>query len=829
MKNQTTIDTFNRAEWEHHLLTPKHTHVFAQSVKEFSGKVENAERVLFDTNEPAVLVYPKGGEKPSILLDLGAASPGGYPVFRVKSSTGDAVLRISYSDQYDYIVHPEYGDTGDFKRGCCKYLGVELPVPPANPYRYELYSVNEPGLYSFPLIQGQQRWVKLQLEHEDSEVELECFYIINVSDMSDHEGFFLCSDDAITKLWYASTYTAQISSFQNANAWEIVSGWLAPRGLAKSNDVGLSCDGESWVDYRFAFDFRIMYNPGPVSSIGWVVRAEDENNCYVFQIDLDGRFFVQHRRNGVYRNIKKPQLLSKKIIDAAAYHIETMVSGNEMRTYFDGELIDVTVDDQFVSGRIGFCQPLDKWALVQNVMIRDAEDKLLLSDDFSGDLSQWDFTRTLSFLADGAKRDRLPWIGDLDWAGRNVFYAFRNHKYMADSYRMFAHHQTPEGYIWAVCYPENNEKPKIGEYGYYQSDIFSAWFIPSVADHILFTGDKEFAAEMYSAVKLDAEYLWKYVELDGLFCQRYDTSKGLWSHDLEQVGRFAYHNILIHDAFEEAAFIADFLGEQEDALEYRNNAAIMKKAIMEHFWCDNQGCFVGETGSTEPDYMANALALAIKFLDKDKAVRTAEYLKNSHYEHGKIISLMIRGCYTYGLDTLGLERLRNPGGRINWLNAIDDWKGPCTTWECMIFPIDEANGENWFDLSHADTAMGHIMSGYMLGVQPTTPGFSQYRIEPHSFGLKWAKGSVPTPHGDILCGWSAPENSAVFELYLESPENTTATAAVPFTGSAASILVNGQEAYSSEQGFQLGFSGYVEEQYINIIDLGAGTYRIIVK
>lgn len=95
---------------------------------------------------------------------------------------------------------------------------------------------------------------------------------------------------------------------------------------------------------------------------------------------------------------------------------------------------------------------------------------------------------------------------------------------------MFAFNQTPEGYVWATCYPENSVHPKLGEYGYYQSDIFSAWFVPTVADYVLFTGDAEFAKEMYGHVKMDVDYLWSYVEGDGIFCQRYDTSKGLWSH-----------------------------------------------------------------------------------------------------------------------------------------------------------------------------------------------------------------------------------------------------------------------------------------------------------
>jgi hypothetical protein len=38
---------------------------------------------------------------------------------------------------------------------------------------------------------------------------------------------------------------------------------------------------------------------------------------------------------------------------------------------------------------------------------------------------------------------------------------------------------------------------------------------------------------------------------------------------------------------------------------------------------------------------------------------------------------------------------------------------------------------------------------YYLGVQPTTPGYETYTIEPNLGGLEWMEGKVPTANGDI--------------------------------------------------------------------------------
>ena len=84
-----------------------------------------------------------GGEY--VVYDMGAASVGGYPVFNVKSFNGNPKLHISYSDRFSTYEKEDGGYNGDFGRDTCKYLGVELPVMPGNPYRREDYSINRTG------------------------------------------------------------------------------------------------------------------------------------------------------------------------------------------------------------------------------------------------------------------------------------------------------------------------------------------------------------------------------------------------------------------------------------------------------------------------------------------------------------------------------------------------------------------------------------------------------------------------------------------------------------------------------------------------------------
>ncbi|MCX6872863.1 MAG: hypothetical protein NTW21_03500 [Verrucomicrobia bacterium] len=155
-----------------------------------------------------------------------------------------------------------------------------------------------------------------RLTYENGRVNKEVY------DRSPHDGYFLCSDERLNRLWYISTWTLQIASLPNQNAWKTIDGWLLPRKLE-------------------------------ISALGPVLT-----------------------------------------------------------TRLDGAVIDETRDETFAAGSVGFYTPKEKWPLFDSITVKDGKEQKLLSDDFSGDLSKWQFAHTLSCVVDGGKRDRLLWMGD---------------------------------------------------------------------------------------------------------------------------------------------------------------------------------------------------------------------------------------------------------------------------------------------------------------------------------------------------------------------------------------------------------------------------------
>ncbi|MFQ6098579.1 MAG: alpha-L-rhamnosidase C-terminal domain-containing protein, partial [Armatimonadota bacterium] len=63
-------------------------------------------------------------------------------------------------------------------------------------------------------------------------------------------------------------------------------------------------------------------------------------------------------------------------------------------------------------------------------------------------------------------------------------------------------------------------------------------------------------------------------------------------------------------------------------------------------------------------------------------------------------------------------------------------------------------------------APGFFLPTILLGVTPVEPGFRKVRIAPQTCGLSWARGRVPTPHGEIAVSWSTEDDRIVLDVAL---------------------------------------------------------------
>ena len=647
----------------------------------------------------AVLALPQGlfaadgftvdGRRPHT-VDLGARTVGGYAVFDVSAKKGEPVLAI------EYACHPDgLSGKGDFQRETsARYLGdrFDLPVLPGNVNRHEIYRICRTGRFVAPLIQGQERYARFHVEPAEAAVEISSFCISNADVFASEPlaGAFRCSDDRLNKLWDASVWTCRLASFPNHNAWKNAGGRLMPRKLEKGRREG-------WC------------------------RTTAPDDCMleiVYEFDANPHFPV-----GSFDVL-------------AGLRTTTIVqdSTNELKT--------ATVPVRF-GERFGFAVDKESWPMIDSVVLRDRRGKIVFRDDFDGSLCDWDFTRTRAFMADGAKRDRLVWSGDLWWAERNVFHAFSpDVPYMRDSLLMLAENQTPEGYVQACPYPEAHGRLDSMELGPWESDEFAAWFVPVAWDYLLYTGDEKTIRDIYPAVCRLMDYLMSNREPDGLFRMRPGYSKSIGGDRLGSTDHTTYMNILLWMCYRDAASMAEELGEGE-ARKWRAEQERLAKTIRARLWNAEKQHFKVSLENPGFRVLDNAFAIATGFATDGEAKLLVPRL--ARIGVGKVQALIVRGKFNYGYGSSALETFE----QSNWLKVLEDsWPGAHCTTECMFMMT-----KSWWDESHPDTAMAGQLSDYVLGLRPVEPGYRRWTFDPHPGRLSFAEGMVPTPRGVIEVRW----------------------------------------------------------------------------
>ena len=360
-----------------------------------------------------------------------------------------------------------------------------------------------------------------------------------------------------------------------------------------------------------------------------------------------------------------------------------------------------------------------------------------------------------AYLSDGAKRDRLVWSGDLWWAQRNMYVAFPfDSPYMPGSIRMLGENQTPEGYVQACPFPASHGPLPKGAWGPFGSDEFAAWFVPVAWDHYLHTGDAAVAREAYPRVRRLMGYLVAHCRADGFLEPRRETSKhaaGL-TFGSSSLHHRTYMNILLWKAYRDAASLADAFGTPAEATEWRARATALAVRIRATQWNPEKGFFVQSLEDRAWGAEANPLALATRFATAEEAVRVIPQLRR--HSHGKFQAMAIRGAFEYGRGEKAFELLNGH----NWRKVVEpSWKGLRTTTECMGL-----HRRGWGDEAHPDTAIAGLLTNYVLGVEPTAPGYARFRVRPQpAGGVTWAKGRVPTPFGFIDVAWRLENGTPV--------------------------------------------------------------------
>jgi alpha-L-rhamnosidase len=162
----------------------------------------------------------------------------------------------------------------------------------------------------------------------------------------------------------------------------------------------------------------------------------------------------------------------------------------------------------------------------------------------------------------------------------------------------------------------------------------------------------------------------------------------------------------------------------------------------------------------------------------------------------------------------------------------------------MIAPGPDSTGTMWENVGSngtpglgSSTSLSHgwsttptsALSGYVLGVQPVTPGYATWSVQPHPGDLAWAEGQVPTPHGAVVVKWAGDSGVGQFSMQVTAPSGASGTIAVPTYGATNPIVASGGNVVWSNGAFTAaaGIGGaHADGNFVYLTGVQPGMYTL---
>jgi alpha-L-rhamnosidase len=304
------------------------------------------------------------------------------------------------------------------------------------------------------------------------------------------------------------------------------------------------------------------------------------------------------------------------------------------------------------------------------------------------------------------------------------------------------------------------------------------------------------------------------------------------------------YNILYYKALLDGATLATAAGQAAQAATYTQEAASLKTAINANLFNSSAGLYdISNTQTTGVAQDANSQAVLYGVAPAADDASILASLKTDLWTtpygpepftanagYSSVISPYISG---YELDA------RLATGDTADAEALLD-----SVWGSMIAAGPDDTGTMWENVSSAGgpgfggtSSLSHgwstspvsALSGYMLGIQPVTPGYASWLVQPHPGDLAWAEGQAPTPNGAVAVSWAGEAGDGQFAMTVTAPSGTTGTIAVPVgTASDPVVEVGGNVVWSNGTFTATSGIGGASQAggYVDLTGVQPGTYLI---
>jgi hypothetical protein len=746
-------------------------------------------------------------DSPYATLDYGA-EVAGFPTFEITNIDGPTQIEVKYSEQHSGLAEP-------FSDGPSLFVASL-----ANSFRVETFNITSPGKFSSELLQGGQRWQSIRLLTQNTITIRLVFFKSSVGavDIGNIPGSFHSSNELYNEIWNLGARAVSLACFDAGSQKPTIK--VSRQGSKVSSSVpNYSSSTYNFTEYDMEFDAKIArggfiwsvgYNFGIRSSGGVLINLAGNYPEEKTYVNTNKTLFppstvtLAHGVNFVNQTTLTSYKLASfqvpfDVEEDVWYRISTSVrSGRLSVSLNQTELFNVCLSSYYVggssistSGAFGFGAWQDQSAYIRGVSARDTSGNLIYQNSMTNATAvlpeYGQHENYFPTCVDGAKRDRLAWLGDFLHTTRIIGVTTNRSDHITGTFKLLLSGQLSTGQLPMA--PSLGYLPDIASETFAVSGV--AYLLPdyqilaliSFSSYMEQSNDTAFAREHWTGWKAAVNWLAEYrSDSTGLI----DFS--LFGNAFLGPTSGSAVNAASVEAFKGMASVASAIGDASSAKKWARIAKYLQATLNTNLWSEEYGVysiqesqpgnfslsalgFAITSGSANTTQIIRALSklpslkLGPGYRDSSLVVSSDSSAKLSPNTNGFLLSALLQQKQAAPVAFL----LNNLWGAM----VSNDSTKSGATWEYVNQKSQPGYGQ-FTSLSHPwGGAATYALTNYVAGIRPVSFGYKSWIMEPAyaGFELDEVNATVPTPHGPLSIAWTA--KSSVVTVIIDAPAGTT--------------------------------------------------------
>ncbi|KAL1883985.1 hypothetical protein Daus18300_000093 [Diaporthe australafricana] len=658
-------------------------------------------------------------------------------------------------------------------------------------YRVNQYNITGPSVFTNRLIQGGFRYIKLNLSTA-GELTLRNVGVkptTSTTPLTQLPGFFECSDEDLNRIWKVGARTVQLTEIPQNTIPDFL---LVSEEGAYAENVAPQALGSAAASQLL--NYRLDFQVRPVKGgFGFSVLSDTLNSAVYISIDFESRSVSAYAGSTTFDpQIATAELPANLTLGLGAWHsVHTIVDITDVSVSLDG--IPVLAFSQNVRfyGSFGIGASFGHAAYFRNLTATTPTgdlvyshlltDRSFLPDFFSG-------SNPADTIVDGSRRDRIAYSGDLDVAVGASFASTFETSFIGGSLALMGSYQLTPGFF--VPTAKIQQEPLAAPIDANITGLIAYSFnlVSALAQNYDMRGNLSFAKEWAPKIVNMLDWADSQTLPNGLFNLTDASFGGDWNYyDSALTGAVTKLNAVYAYSLQQSQALLNDGGV--DAAPYQQRLDRLRAAMNENLWSEELGAYMmSDTLKTGISQDANALAILAGVPEGGNTTRTASSILSSLTSRLAASAGIL--AFSESTADAGFAAKVSPYASAYHLraafaagdasSALDLLK---KTWAPMADPANaNYSGAFWETLEPDGTpGLGLVtslchgwsagptaeLSRYVLGVQPTAPGFAKWKVQPVTLGLEWAKGRYPTVLGDVIVEWRF--ENGLLKMQVESP------------------------------------------------------------